>query len=120
LDGRIDLILDGGPTTGGIESTVLDLSQSPARLPRPGGSTPGQIHAVIGPILRGAVVPAEGEALPSPGLLTRHYAPRTPVELITELSAEQFADLAEQGAFVATHQPHDLALAGTAFVAMPD
>jgi L-threonylcarbamoyladenylate synthase len=82
LDGRIDLILDGGPTTGGIESTVLDLSHGAARLLRPGLVTPGEIEAVIGPISRAAAAQTETEALPSPGMLTRHYAPRTPVEIV--------------------------------------
>ena len=48
LDDRIDLILDAGPTTGGIESTVLDLTTDPPRLLRPGLVTPAMIEEVIG------------------------------------------------------------------------
>jgi L-threonylcarbamoyladenylate synthase len=82
LDGRIDLILDGGPTSGGLESTVLDVTADPPRLLRPGLITRAQIEAVIGPIGR----PSEPEApimLPhrSPGQMPRHYAPRTTLEL---------------------------------------
>jgi L-threonylcarbamoyladenylate synthase len=78
LDGRIDLILDGGPTSGGIESTVLDVTCSPARLLRPGLIGPAEIEAAIGPLVRGAgAEEAASAALASPGMLPRHYAPRT-------------------------------------------
>ncbi len=84
LDGRIDLILDAGPTPGGIESTVLDLTTDPPRLLRPGLVSPEQLQAVIGPILLAAPRAASPDApLPSPGLLERHYAPRTPLECIS-------------------------------------
>jgi L-threonylcarbamoyladenylate synthase len=76
---RIDLVLDAGPTSGGVESTVLDVTASPPRLLRPGLIGPAQLEAVIGPIARSE--PARCEpALPSPGMLPRHYAPRTPLE----------------------------------------
>ncbi len=78
LSGRVDLVLDGGPTTGGLESTVLDLTTSPPRLLRPGLVGPGALEAEIGLLARTAEPPfAEGGALPSPGMLPRHYAPRT-------------------------------------------
>src|SRR5437763_8542920 len=79
LGGRIDLILDAGPCPGGIESTVLDVTNDPPRLLRPGLVTPAQIEAVIGPIQRFGE-PA-GSVLRSPGLLAKHYAPRAPLEL---------------------------------------
>jgi L-threonylcarbamoyladenylate synthase len=79
LDGRIDLILDGGPAPGGIESTVLDLTSTPPRLLRPGLISPAEIEALIGPITRPAAARAETVVLPSPGMLSRHYAPRTPL-----------------------------------------
>lgn len=80
LDGRIDMILDGGPCPGGIESTVLDVTSDPPRLLRPGLVTVEQIEAVIGPILRFAPAVAE-QPLASPGLLPRHYSPRAPMEI---------------------------------------
>jgi L-threonylcarbamoyladenylate synthase len=81
LDGRIDLLLDAGPTTGGVESTVLDVSTSPPRLLRPGLIAPAQIEAVVGPIQRAALSDAsQGGALPSPGMLSRHYAPNARLE----------------------------------------
>ena len=82
LDGLIDLVLDAGPVPGGIESTVLDLTADPPRLLRPGLVSPAEIEAIIGPVARSAPhVATPQDPLPSPGLLSRHYAPRTPLEL---------------------------------------
>lgn len=76
LRGRIDLILDGGSATIGVESTVLDISTSPARILRPGGVTREMLESVIGPVtVLGQKRKAE-PGLPSPGLLEKHYAPR--------------------------------------------
>jgi L-threonylcarbamoyladenylate synthase len=97
LDGRIDLILDGGPTPGGIESTVLDLSRTP-RLLRPGLIEPAALEEVIGPIER--ALGREGEAPRSPGMLPRHYAPRTPMECV-EGGRERVDELSRAGLRVA-------------------
>lgn len=93
LGDRIDLLLDGGPTSGGLESTVLDLTVAPPRLLRPGLVSPAEIEAEIGPIA-GMERFAPGEApskeeelaepLRSPGMLARHYAPRVPLECVPE------------------------------------
>jgi L-threonylcarbamoyladenylate synthase len=83
LDGRIEVLLDGGPTAGGIESTVLDMTAMPPRLLRPGLIGAAELEAVLGPVCRempGRNDPAQ--PLPSPGLLPRHYAPRTPLECV--------------------------------------
>jgi L-threonylcarbamoyladenylate synthase len=95
LDGRIDLILDAGPTTAGIESTVLDLSTTPPRLLRPGPITPALIEAVIGPITSSASSTIdETTPLTSPGMLPRHYAPRTPLECA---NVERVRELGREG-----------------------
>ncbi len=87
LDGKIDLILDAGPTSVGIESSVLDLTSEPPRLLRPGAITSGQIVAVLGVEIRGAEPRAEsGEAYTSPGQMEVHYAPRALVVLIDPAS----------------------------------
>ncbi len=78
LGGRIDAVLDSGPCTVGVESTVLDLSGAEPRLLRPGGATREIIEALIGPVMHGAT---PGAALRSPGMLTSHYAPACPVRL---------------------------------------
>jgi L-threonylcarbamoyladenylate synthase len=98
LDGRIDLLLDAGPTPGGLESTVLDLTASPPRLLRPGLVSPSEIEEILGPILR----PGEGrrdeaEILRSPGLLPRHYAPRAVLECVTGDGRDRAEELCRQG-----------------------
>jgi L-threonylcarbamoyladenylate synthase len=92
LDGHINVLLDGGPTAGGIESTVLDLTASPPRLLRPGLIGVAELEAVFGPLSR--VPPPSGKnALPSPGMLPRHYAPRTPLKCIETGGEEGVASL---------------------------
>ena len=73
---RIDLILDGGRTPVGLESTVLDLSSGTPALLRPGGVTSEQLTELLGPI----AAPAAGQPK-SPGMLASHYAPSLPVRL---------------------------------------
>jgi L-threonylcarbamoyladenylate synthase len=85
LSGRIDAIIDSGRTTIGVESTVLDITQSPAVIYRPGGVTREQIEAVIGPVVlytHKEELAAEPSAMPSPGVGIRHYAPNAEVLLI--------------------------------------
>jgi L-threonylcarbamoyladenylate synthase len=81
LDGRIDAIVDGGPTQVGIESTIVDLSASPPRLLRPGGLAVEAIEGVLG-LRLSAPAPIEHGPQPAPGLLSVHYSPRTPLTLI--------------------------------------
>jgi L-threonylcarbamoyladenylate synthase len=50
LDGRIDAILDAGPTQHGLESTVLDPGQSPMMIYRPGAITAAQLRGIVGPV----------------------------------------------------------------------
>ncbi len=89
LGGLIPLILDGGPTSGGLESTVLRLGEGRPQLLRPGLLTPAEIEAVIGPILRpeALTLATDDSPLPAPGMLSRHYAPRAPLELHTNGAA---------------------------------
>lgn len=85
LDGRIDAVLDGGPTTLGVESTVLDLTVEPPLVLRPGGITREQLQEVFGSEWSGAgddsKTGTRDQRLKSPGLLTRHYSPRAEVRL---------------------------------------
>src|SRR5207253_3859838 len=71
---QIPLIVDGGQSQIGIESTVLDVSVSPPRLLRPGMIHEAALLATIGELAPGG--PGRGKILKSPGLLPRHYAPR--------------------------------------------
>jgi L-threonylcarbamoyladenylate synthase len=81
LGNDVDYILDGGPCTVGIESTVLSLAGSQPILLRPGGIPRTEIESVIGPIST-AADPASGPH-DAPGLHPRHYSPRTTLYLAT-------------------------------------
>jgi L-threonylcarbamoyladenylate synthase len=81
LDGRIDAVVDGGPTQVGVESTIVDMSREPARLLRPGGLPAEAIEAVLGARLEIVTRSREGAQV-APGMLAVHYAPRTPLTLI--------------------------------------
>ena len=78
LGGRVDLILDGGPATVGIESTVLSLAGGPPRLLRPGMISQSEIEGLIGPVeAPGRDVDASSGGHASPGMHRQHYSPRT-------------------------------------------
>jgi L-threonylcarbamoyladenylate synthase len=98
LGGHIDLVLDGGPTPGGIESTVLDVTCHPPRLLRPGLVGRAALEAVVGPLLFPTPAgPDPAAALRSPGMLARHYAPRTPLECVEAGAAERVDELTQDG-----------------------
>ena len=78
MDGRIDLIIDGGESDVGVESTVVDMTGELPRILRPGGVTPEQIEAVCGGCIVDSTVlrPLREDERPiSPGTKYRHYAP---------------------------------------------
>lgn len=81
LGGRIDLILDAGPTPIGVESTVLDLTRPVPTLLRPGGLPREALEALLGPVAIQTRIDDEAP-MPSPGLLPKHYAPHTPMILL--------------------------------------
>jgi len=82
LGGRIDAVLDGGPTGFGIESSIVDVTREPAVLLRHGAIPLGAIAART-PVIDGAgVIVAEGERAAAPGSHARHYAPRAQVRLL--------------------------------------
>ena len=103
LDGRIDAVLDSGPCTVGLESTVVDLTdpQAPCLL-RPGGVTLEELQAIC-PHIR--LPHSSSDVLPhSPGRLISHYAPHLPVRL-NALHAQADEALLAFGAPRPTHAP---------------
>jgi L-threonylcarbamoyladenylate synthase len=82
LAGRIDLIVDGGPVTVGVESTIVGCFEAPMLL-RPGGLSRERIEAVLGmPLARPPVKAGDDDGQPlAPGMLASHYAPRAHVRL---------------------------------------
>ena len=85
LNGLIPLILDGGPTMIGVESTVLDVTCTPPMLLRPGGVSQELIEALIGPLQHTAELAMLRR---SPGTRYRHYSPKAPVVLLEKASGE--------------------------------
>lgn len=92
LKGKIAGIVDGGETEVGLESTIVDLSVTPAVVLRPGKITPEEISQVLGEevlINRGQV--SDKEVPKAPGMKYRHYAPSAQVYVVDQ--AETFAKL---------------------------
>ncbi|MEM2759123.1 MAG: L-threonylcarbamoyladenylate synthase [Candidatus Methanomethylicia archaeon] len=76
--GKIDVILDAGPTRIGVESTVLDLTQTPPQILRPGGVTYEELKEVLGEVSihPSVIAKIEVEYAHSPGMKHKHYAPK--------------------------------------------
>jgi len=86
LAGRINLILDAGPTNVGVESTVVDLTKEQPMILRPGGTTYEELRSILGslsvhPSVQARTEPHIERAL-SPGMKYRHYAPKAEVILV--------------------------------------
>jgi L-threonylcarbamoyladenylate synthase len=94
LDGRIDLLIDGGPTSVGVESTVLDLTGSTPTVLRPGAITLEMIRTVLPNARMREAVSHPGAGMRSPGLLAKHYSPQAPLTLYEGSSAAVAARIA--------------------------
>jgi L-threonylcarbamoyladenylate synthase len=103
LGAEIDLVLEGGPSDVGIESTILDLSGGSAVLLRPGAVSKAQLEEVLGP------VGEKGEStIRHSGGLERHYSPRTPARLVpTHALDREIEKLKERIAVLAFSRPDE-------------
>ncbi len=93
-DGKIDAVVDDGHCRVGVESTIVDLTEWPARLLRPGGITPEELTAALGELVVDESVTAEidpTKVVKAPGMKYLHYAPKAPVVIISG-SREKAAD----------------------------
>jgi L-threonylcarbamoyladenylate synthase len=105
LEGRIDMVLDAGPTSGGLESTVLDLTADPPCVLRPGLVTVAQLEAVIGHVdaqrhrrpTSTQAADASTGTLRSPGMLNKHYSPRARVICVAVATTAPIDELLETG-----------------------
>jgi len=88
LGERVDLVLDAGPTSVGIESTVVDVTGAVPQVLRPGMISSAAIARAAGSVA-GSAPADDGTPLPSPGLLRRHYAPDARVCLFERGEREQ-------------------------------
>ncbi len=96
LNGRIPLILDGGSTTIGVESTVLDCTTWPPKVLRPGGITVEALRSFLGQVEvfqkgKGVLIPAS-----SPGMLDKHYSPNARLYFFGSTKAEQYRPYFEE------------------------
>jgi len=86
LDGRIDAVIDGGAADIGVESTVIDLSQTPPMLLRPGGTPYEALKQAVPELVLHPFVQSKTElsieGARSPGMKHKHYAPKTEVILV--------------------------------------
>ncbi len=82
----VPLVLDGGPSSWGIESTVLDLTTATPALLRPGALGLRALREVTGAIALPEAGPVDGTARSSPGMSRRHYAPRATVLLVKDVN----------------------------------
>lgn len=95
LDTRIDLVLDGGPCPGGLESTVLDVTTTPPTLLRPGLLSIRELEASIGPVARKPV--AAEQTSRSPGQMSKHYSPATPIDFTPDNGLDRVRELVSDG-----------------------
>lgn len=95
LAGRVAIILDGGPTPVGVESTVLSLATPTPTILRPGGISREALAAVLGEVQVLAAVMPESERAPAPGMSLQHYAPRARLTLYCGETAALLAAIRE-------------------------
>ncbi len=99
LAGRIDAIVDGGPASLGLESTVLDANASPSVIYRPGMISIEQLRGYLADVHFYVELASDNqhpEAAPSPGVGIRHYAPRAELILVDVARFEAAMRVAEQ------------------------
>lgn len=82
LKGKIPLIIDGGNTGVGVESTVIDCSTEPPMILRPGGVSQEEIEGIIGKVMVDEALSDMANAPKSPGMKYAHYAPKAPLHIV--------------------------------------
>ncbi len=93
LDGKIDMILDGGPVPIGVESTIVDMTVEPPMILRPGAVTKEMLEETVGEMAVDRTILAADSKTPpkAPGMKYRHYAPRAKMTVV-EGPLEKVAD----------------------------
>ena len=84
LFGKVDVIIDGGDCSVGLESTVVDMTSTPPTILRPGGITAEMLEAAIGPVLIDPALSGEDPSLKpkAPGMKYTHYSPNAEVVIV--------------------------------------
>jgi L-threonylcarbamoyladenylate synthase len=84
LGDKIDMILDGGPSRIGVESTVLDITGKSIKILRHGGTPKEEIEKLIGRVEEGVFNADDSGGLVSPGQLKSHYSPQKPLSVFSK------------------------------------
>jgi len=117
LGGDVELIVDGGPASIGVESTIVDLTSDPPALLRPGGVPREELERVLG---RPLMLRSSGGAVRAPGMLPSHYAPRAGVVLaVAEAVVDQVVGLLARGQRVGVISPGRELPAGVGHIVVP-
>jgi L-threonylcarbamoyladenylate synthase len=106
LGDRVDLILEGGACEVGLESTIIDMTQTIPTILRPGMITPEAIQTVLGTPVQAKLQDAPSTR--APGMHHLHYAPATPTQLMDTQTLTQFLDSSPENELIAviTYQKH--------------
>jgi L-threonylcarbamoyladenylate synthase len=102
LGDSVGLVLDGGPSEVGLESTILDLSEGVPQLLRPGGVSREALAEVLG---TAPASPRQGDGPRAPGRLASHYAPSSPVRLVAGADLAQAAESSAPATVLALSAP---------------
>lgn len=123
LGERVDLIFDAGATSGGLESTVVDLTGPVARVLRPGLIGIAELEAALGERVQLASAAMEThQAQPSPGMQARHYAPGVPLECVTgsaRARVTQCVAACERVGWLTLGEPHGRLPEGIVVIGLP-
>jgi len=94
LANKVAMVIDGGPCTVGLESTIVDLTGALPRILRPGEITIETVSSVLGErVENGAMMPSQPNPVLAPGMLEEHYAPRTALRLRDSLCVQEYPAL---------------------------
>ncbi|MGN1146944.1 MAG: L-threonylcarbamoyladenylate synthase, partial [Lachnospiraceae bacterium] len=98
MDGRIDMVIDGGEVGIGLESTIVDLTVEPAEILRPGYVTQEMLKAVLGSVETDVTILSDksGQAPKAPGMKYRHYAPKGELTIVSGMQDKVIAYVNEQ------------------------
>lgn len=96
LEGKVDIILDGGESNVGVESTIIELIDDQFMLLRPGGLPKEEIESITGNLLTANGVRENPNA---PGQLLHHYAPNVPIKFIDEIDPDKIIPERSAGLF---------------------
>ncbi len=119
LDGRVDLVLDAGPCARGIESTVVDCAGDVPTVLRHGALAASKLREVVGELRVREARVDEGGALPSPGMLRKHYAPRARLVVVRADALDDALREVGGAAGVVTRDPARRAAGGATVAVLP-